>query len=193
MDDQSSVSSAAQDSIGARGMARRNLLRNSGAAVAGLALAAAGVQAQSQAPAATVAADPQALDTFYRLSRLLTGHENLDLTVGQHLYAAMLKLDPAFAGQVTDLSQYAASHKLDTVEALEAALKGQPLHAPLMAIISAWYSGVVEPGTSATVYAYERALMYQMSRDGMVIPTYAHNGPNYWVAEPPPLDRLPVF
>ncbi|MHC1478767.1 sorbitol dehydrogenase family protein [Frateuria aurantia] len=192
MDDQPSVPSAVQDSIGSRGMARRNLLRHSGAAVAGLALAAAGVQAQSQTVAAA-AANPQALDTFYRLSRLLTGHENLDLTVGEHLYDAMLKLNPAFAGQVTELSQYAASHKLDTVEALEAALKGQPLHVPLMAIISAWYSGVVEPGTSATVYAYERALMYQMSRDGMVIPTYAHNGPNYWVAEPPPLDRLPVF
>lgn len=193
MDDQRSAPSPTPDSIDARGMARRNLLRNSGAAVAGLALAASGVQAQSQAAAAPAAADPKRLDTFYRLSRLLTGHENLDLTVGEHLYGAMLKLNPAFASQVNELSQYASSHKLDTVEALEAALKGQPLHAPLMAIISAWYSGVVEPGTSATVYAYERALMYQMSRDGMVIPTYAHNGPNYWVAEPPPLDRLPVF
>jgi hypothetical protein len=179
------------------------LLIGSGVSLAGLALGVAGVHAQAASPGSVAASGSTAgtataatqgeLDTFHALSRLLTGHEGLDLTVGARLYQAMTAHDPAFAGAVTQLSAFAQQHGHRTVEPLEQALKGQPLHATLMSIIGAWYSGVIEPGTGATVYAYERALMYQMSRDGMVIPTYAYNGPNYWVAEPPPLDRLPTF
>ncbi|WP_049623573.1 sorbitol dehydrogenase family protein [Frateuria defendens] len=181
------------DGISAKGLARRRLLRHSGTAVAGLALASAGLRAQQATAPAIVAPNEAELDAFHKLSRLLTGHENLDLTLGTRLYQAMTQRDATFPATVKALGDYAAQHGHTTVEALEQALKGQPLHAPLMAIVGAWYSGVIEPGTGATVYAYERALMYQPSRDGMVIPTYAHNGPNYWVAEPPPLDRMPSF
>jgi hypothetical protein len=39
----------------------------------------------------------------------------------------------------------------------------------------------------------EAALMYQPARDQVVIPTFAHDGPNYWVKTPPPISAMPVF
>ena len=59
--------------------------------------------------------------------------------------------------------------------------------------MKALYAGVVESGTPAKVYAFEKALMYQPSRDVVVIPTYAHDGPNYWVAQPNAVEAMPEF
>lgn len=186
------------DELSLHARLRRKLLLGSGIALTGLAAGSTAASAQilsgvhGTVPNKVAPTDVE-LETFYSLSRLLTGHQNLDLTVGARLYRAMTAQDPRFPTSVNGLVEYARQGRLDTVESLEGALRGQSLHPCLMAIVGAWYSGVIEPGTGATVYAYERALMYQMSRDGMVIPTYAQNGPDYWVAEPPPLDRLPTF
>lgn len=132
-------------------------------------------------------------EVFMKVSRLATGHENLDGGIGQRLYQALATRDGEFPNALGILEAMITKNQVEDVETLDALLRAQPLHETLLAIIRAWYSGVVEPGSFATVYAFERALMYQPPRDGMVIPTYAHNGPNYWVAEPPPLDRMPSF
>ena len=186
--------------LSAKGKSRRNLLAGSGGLMAGFALVSAGLGAQKIQAAATEAADAAAapaseadVKQFIALSRLLTGHQNLDTAVGQRLYTAMSAHDAKFSAQVAELNAYVSSHQIADVEALDASLKDQPLHGTMMSIISAWYLGVIEPGHHATVYAYERALMYQIPRDGMIVPTYALHGPDYWVAEPPPVDRLPVF
>jgi len=105
----------------------------------------------------------------------------------------MCQQNAQFAGWVKQLSDYVQQNNIPDVETLDEKLKQQPLHEPMMAIVKAWYSGVIEPGYHATVYGYQQALMYQIPRDGMVIPTYAHNGPDYWVANPPPVDRLLTF
>jgi hypothetical protein len=62
-----------------------------------------------------------------------------------------------------------------------------------LAIISAWYTGVVEDSANAEVFAFETALMYQPTRDVMTIPTYAISGPSGWTAQAPPLGNMPTF
>ena len=124
---------------------------------------------------------------------MLTGHQSLDPVTGQRLFQAMSTQDAEFPAAVSALIAYAREHGASKVEALDVALKGTPLHGALLRVIQAWYSGVIEPGSNATVYACQGALMYRVPADGVVIPTYAHNGPNCWTAEPPPVDRLLVF
>ena len=51
-----------------------------------------------------------------------------------------------------------------------------PLKETALAIISAWYLGVVTDAPDAEVFAYEYALMYQPTRDVMTIPSYAISG-----------------
>ena len=62
-----------------------------------------------------------------------------------------------------------------------------------LAIISAWYSGVIAETLGSEVYAYELALMYQPTSDVMTIPSYAISGPNGWNASAPPLTDMPDF
>lgn len=178
--------------LSVKGQSRRNLLSRSGSLIAGFALVSGGFTAVP-ALAATANSDPSDLSAFIRLSRLLTGHNSLDVQLGERLYTALCQQNAQFSGWVKQLSDYVAQNSIPDVETLDEKLKQQPLHEPMMAIIKAWYSGVIEPGYHATVYGYQQALMYQIPRDGMVIPTYAHNGPDYWVANPPPVDRLLTF
>jgi len=178
--------------LSASGRFRRNLLSRSGSLIAGFALVSGGLTAVP-ALASTENNDAADFTAFIRLSRLLTGHNSLDIQLGERLYSAMCQQNAQFAGWVKQLSDYVQQNNIPDVETLDEKLKQQPLHEPMMAIVKAWYSGVIEPGYHATVYGYQQALMYQIPRDGMVIPTYAHNGPDYWVANPPPVDRLLTF
>lgn len=187
-------------------LSRRNMLWGSAATLLGLGVAAPArtllaaeaspplsTPGSASLPAAGSDAPMAQFEVFMKVSRLATGHENLDSRIGQRLHQALATKDGEFQNSLGILQAVITKNHVEDVESLDALLRGQPLHDTLMAIIRAWYSGVVEPGSFATVYAFERALMYQPPRDGMVIPTYAHNGPNYWVAEPPPLDRMPSF
>lgn len=187
-------------------LSRRKMLWGSAATLLGLGVAAPActlLAAEASSPTSTLgpASSPATLpdvrmapsEVFMKVSRLATGHENLDSAIGQRLHQALSTKDSAFPKALDSLQAIITQQHVEDVESLEKLLRGQPLHDTLLAIIRAWYSGVVEPGSFATVYAFERALMYQPPRDGMVIPTYAHNGPNYWIAEPPPLDRMPSF
>jgi hypothetical protein len=174
-------------------VSRRNMLWGSAAALLGLGLVAPASTLLAAPATVPSAASPAQLDSFMKFSRFATGHEHLDRAIGQRLYEALCAHSAAFPANLAQLQQLAAQQQPSDVEPFEVLLRGQPLHADLLAIVSAWYSGVVETGSTATLYAYERALMYQPARDGVVIPTYAHNGPDYWVAEPPPLERMPSF
>jgi fructose 5-dehydrogenase small subunit len=62
-----------------------------------------------------------------------------------------------------------------------------------LAIISAWYTGVVVDEPGYKVFAFELALMYQPTRDVMTIPSYAISGPNGWNSSAPPLTDMPKF
>lgn len=178
--------------LSGKGLSRRNLISRSSSLIATFALVSGGLTAVP-ALAASTNNDSADVNDFIRLSRLLTGHNSLDVQLGGRLYDALSKQNAQFPDWVKQLSAYVQQNNIPDVETLDVKLKQQPLHDPMMSIIKAWYSGVIEPGYHATVYGYQQALMYQIPRDGMVIPTYAHNGPDYWVANPPPVDRLLTF
>ncbi|WP_157814423.1 sugar dehydrogenase complex small subunit [Rhizobium sullae] len=167
-------------------LSRRQLLLSSGAALVAVPLRPFAASAPSSTEVAT-------LKKFMAFSKLATGHVNLDETIGGQFYAALSGKDAAFAESFGNLADMVKSGGYPDVEALDAALTGNPLRDTLFSVIKAWYSGVVEEGTGATVYAFEKALMYQPARDVVVIPTFAFNGPDYWVAEPKPVSHMPQF
>lgn len=130
---------------------------------------------------------------FMVLSQFVTGHKMLDVTVGQGLLTGLRAQYPDFDAQASALQAQIDARKPADVQALADALGGNPLHDTLLAIVRGWYSGVVAEGSHATVYAFEKALMYRPSLDAVPIPTYALNGPNWWTAEPPALSAMPSF
>lgn len=170
-------------------LSRRRLLAFSGACITAAAI---GTLTKGSAQE-IVASNRDGVSDFMQLSTFATGHKNLDLSIGSALLLALEAQNHGFSGQVASLRDRIAKNGYQDVEALDAALQGDPLHPTLLQIIRAWYAGVIESGTNAKVYAFEKALMYQSSRDVVVIPTYAHNGPNYWVAEPGSVDAMPEF
>lgn len=172
-----------------RMVSRRNMLMVSGASALGL-FAPSFRSAMAQGIGGAAGDDTA---EFVAFSRFATGHDNLDPLVGRSLLTALRAQSTAFPDQLAALIKTVADSKPADVEALEESLRGNPLHDTLLQIIRGWYSGVIEDGTDAKVYAFENALMYQPARDVVVIPTYAHNGPNYWVAEPAPVAQMPQF
>jgi hypothetical protein len=178
---------------------RQAILRSAVSAGALVAVSALGLSVSGRMLAAQGGSDtpplaPAVLDRFMGFSRLATGHTALSASLGQRFYQALVAQDPQFPAKLGALVDLVARLPERHVEALETVARQQPpLHAALMLVIRAWYSGVIAEGTQATVYAYETALMYQPARDQVVIPTFAHDGPNYWVKAPPPVAVMPVF
>jgi hypothetical protein len=170
-------------------MSRRRMLMLSGTSV--MSVLVPSVMPGMAQPA--LAETPQGADDFIAFSRFATGHQTLDAEVGRSLFAALRVQNSAFSDQLSSLIKSVSQNGFTDVEGLEESLRGNPLHVTLLQIIRGWYSGVIEDGTNAKVYAFENALMYQPPRDVIVIPTYAHNGPNYWVAEPAPIEQMPQF
>lgn len=173
------------------GVSRRRFFGQSGSVVATFALGS--LNATTALAAQPAPTDATTLNQFLKLSRFLTGHQNLATTLGERLWTAFTQQSAGFSSQMEVLQNLIGQHKLPDVEALDTLIKGQPLHDVMMAVIRGWYLGVTDDSHHARVYAYQNALMYQVPRDGMVIPTYAHNGPDYWTSEPPPVGRLLTF
>lgn len=187
----------AEPALSEEGQRRRRLFGQTGGLVAsfaiGSAIAGATLSQSVNAAPASTAPDSATLNQFLKTSRFLTGHQSLDVTLGQRLYEAFTEKNPQFATQLASLNQWIADKKPEDVEALQTQLQGQPLNDLMMSVIKGWYLGVTDDSHHTRVYGYQNALMYQVPRDGMVIPTYAHNGPDYWTADPPPVDRLLTF
>ncbi|OCX64711.1 hypothetical protein BFP70_11420 [Thioclava sp. SK-1] len=147
----------------------------------------------SSAGVARAAGQAMQIDRFMTLSKFATGHDALDTTVGAGLLGGLQANDAGFDAQAIALEAAISKGAYSDVEALDAALQGDALRQTLLDIIHAWYSGVVAKGTDATVYAFDKALMYQPALDAVPIPTYALNGPDWWTAEPPALSAMPSF
>jgi hypothetical protein len=107
--------------------------------------------------------------------------------------AAMNVLNPLLSQQVTDLLTIAKNKNAKAVEDFFADVPEGPLKETALAIISAWYLGVIKDADEAEVFAFEFALMYQPTRDVMTIPSYAISGPNAWPSDAPPLENMPDF
>jgi hypothetical protein len=129
---------------------------------------------------------------FMELSSLLIPHR-LNQEVGTRIGAAMSALNSSLSGQVTELLAIAKKKNARIVEDFFPDVPEGPLKETALAIISAWYLGVVTDAPDAEVFAFEYALMYGPTSDVMTIPSYAISGPNGWSADAPPLSNMPEF
>ncbi|QDH16764.1 sugar dehydrogenase complex small subunit [Swingsia samuiensis] len=170
-------------------MTRRRFALMTGAAIVSGHLSG---YAQAQTPE-EIAVSDETVASFMALSRFVTGHNHLENETGIALANGLSKQDPHFAMHVEDLNKRIITEKYSDIDAMADALRDDPLHSFILRIVRAWYAGILEDGTNAQVYTFEKALMYQVSRDNIPVPTYAHNGPNYWLADPNPVSALPIF
>jgi hypothetical protein len=169
------------------GLARRQVL------LAGLSVVGGLVVAPSMPGTANAGVwSQESAAQFMELSSLLISH-HLHADVGKRIGAAMSGLNPSLSEQVGGLLAIARSKNARIVEEFFPDVPEGPLRETALAIISAWYLGVVRDADDAEVFAFEFALMYQPTRDVMTIPSYAISGPNAWPAEAPPLDEMPAF
>jgi fructose 5-dehydrogenase small subunit len=129
---------------------------------------------------------------FMEVSSLLIDHK-LNSDVGARLAAAMSSINPGIAQDVDQILDIARRKNAKIVEDFFPDLPEGRLKDTALAIISAWYTGVVVDAPGSTVFAFELALMYQPTRDVMTIPSYAISGPNGWNASAPPLSDMPEF
>jgi fructose 5-dehydrogenase small subunit len=135
-------------------------------------------------------------EKFMTLSIFATGRSKLDAEMGASLLAALRESGAEFAAAVDDLAGDAASGKYSDVEGLEAAVRGTPKHAALLALVSAWYTGSVSINGKERFITLQEALLYQPIADGSHIPGNCAGGTNAWagqtapaLAAMPPLDR----
>lgn len=152
-----------------------------------------GFAAAAALPAVSLAAwSDESAAQFMKISSLLIPHR-LHEEVGKRIGAAMSALNPALSEQVAGLLAIAKDKNARIVEDFFPDVPEGPLKETALAIISAWYLGVVSNAPNAEVFAYEYALMYGPTKDVMTIPSYAISGPNEWTANAPPLDNMPEF
>jgi hypothetical protein len=141
---------------------------------------------------ATAAWSDESAAQFLEISSLLIPHR-LNATIGKRIGNLMSALNPSLAEHVTGLLAIAREKNARVVEDFFPDVPEGPLRQTALAIISAWYLGVVSDAPDAEVFAFEYALMYQPTSDVMTIPSYAKSGPNGWTADAPPLSNMPEF
>ncbi len=145
-----------------------------------------------RAVAAAISSPDESAARFMEISRLLVSHR-LNEEVGRRMSVAMAKLTASLAQQFDGLLSIARGKNARVVEDFFDDVPDGPLKETALAIISAWYLGVITDAPDAEVFAYEYALMYQPTRDVMTIPSYAISGPNGWTDQAPPLSDMPEF
>ncbi|MDR3434919.1 MAG: sorbitol dehydrogenase family protein [Rouxiella aceris] len=135
--------------------------------------------------AAPVAGLPQAKNDFQTLSRYLTGHMQLDATLSERYYQAMLRLYPDFTAQVQALQTFISSRSLAASDLQKVLDAEQPALSKLpRTILQAWYIGVVGEGAQAICIAYEQALMNISVSDHLNPPSYAYGAYGTWARKP---------
>ena len=129
---------------------------------------------------------------FVEFSKLATGHQQLDPALGATLFAALVEQDRAFTSKLALLDQFARRRQISDVEALDAALRNNPLRDDMMGIIAAWYTGAVGTGPRAKAVTYGEALMYAPVADGSHNPGFCAGATNSWGSlTRPSIDVLP--
>ena len=167
-------------------LARRDVL------VGGLIIGGVAALPTLPAMAAPASWSDQAAARFMEISLLLVPHR-LNEAIGKRMGAAMATLNPQLSQHIDGLLSIAREKNARIVEDFFPDVPDGPLKETALAIISAWYLGVVTDAPDAEVFAYEYALMYKPTSDVMTIPSYAISGPNGWSSEAPPLSNMPEF
>ena len=119
---------------------------------------------------------------FLRISRVLTGHDDLDERAAARYSAALATLATA-SGEWQRLLPLIEGSR--SPEAALAAADGAGMKPVALSIVAAWYTGTVGNGVPAITVSYRDALMQRATADALAPPTYALGGPAWWVAAPP--------
>ena len=125
-------------------------------------------------------------EKFITVSKFATGRATLDSEIGAQLLAALRDADDTFAVAVDQLAADASSGKYPDVESLEAAVRGTPKHAALLALVLAWYTGTVSVKGTPRFITLSGALLYQPVADGSHIPGNCAGATNSWASQPAP-------
>lgn len=169
------------------GAARRQFLQSAGASAAALAFVAA-IGLPLTMPRAFAFAPPTGggLDAFTALTKQLTGRTALDATLGSRLYSALSKADSAFPTHVAALNAWLKTHAGVPSDQVVATLESQDpiLAKAVVAIVRAWYLGLVGEMPTVQVLSYEQALMFDPVNDILTIPSYCRDVPFYWARKP---------
>ena len=166
-------------------MSRRDAL------VAGVIVFADGMVA-SVPKSALAAMEPSTQDSFMRMSTLLINHQ-LRPEIGVRVAETAAGQYKDLPGMLDAIIAIAERKHAAVVEDFFPDVPEGPLKETALAIISAWYLGVVNDAPDAEVVAFEYALMYKPTSDVMTIPSYAISGPNGWTSNAPPLSDMPEF
>lgn len=161
------------------GTTRRKFLLATAAVTAGAGTLTNIPDALSQQPAVSTLHDP----AFLRLSKAVTGHDDLDTTTASRMFVALQQADRDFADHAADLARLVQDGQ--TPEALLAAAQARGLRETVLTLVAAWYTGTVGHGQQAQMVSYADALMYRPVSDGLPVPTYCLNGPLWWSGPPP--------
>lgn len=136
--------------------------------------------------------DPQCPRDFDSVSRLLTGHDDLDTALSTRVWNGLVARDAGFPVRYRMLTKTLGALGVDDWRSYETSgLKTRAtLHAVAVDIVGAWYLGRVGPmlpraetGTPAFI-TYEGAMMWRPTLDVTVIPSYARGGPGSWAFPP---------
>lgn len=128
---------------------------------------------------------------FMKLSRLLTGHPEIDDTIADMAWSALVRREPGFEAGYAALLKSIETSGLSDFSALEQSpiMTTPALKSTAVSLVSAWYLGRVgevldrgEPGPDFITYT--GALMWHPTIDATVLPTYARGGPGYWATPP---------
>lgn len=140
---------------------------------------------------AQVTATASAPPDFMEISKLLTGHPEIDDGLADLAWSALVRREEGFAQSYDQLSAAITGGALSRFEDLpqSAVMTDPALKGTAVALIYAWYLGRVgevlergEPGPD--FISYTGALMWRPTIDATLIPTYAQGGPGHWATPP---------
>lgn len=138
-----------------------------------------------------VAPSASAPGDFMRTSRLLTGHNEIDDTLADMAWSALVKRDQGFAQAYAKLTAAIKAEGVSDFHKLpQAAFLHQPdLKAATVALVYAWYLGRVgevqdRSENGPEFVTYTGALMWRPTIDVTVIPTYSRGRPGFWAERP---------
>jgi len=116
------------------------------------------------------------------LCRFLCGWPKLDPRLVARAFAALSAADRGFAAHAEALGLAITAAGLADVQAFrDSPLFDDATHrGTALALLGAFYLGVVGNGEGAQLISYEGALMFASTQDVTPVPSYARDGPGYW-------------
>ncbi len=160
----------------ARGISRRAFI------AVGLAVPFLQVTHKAFADSSSATLPPIADNDFQRLSLVVIGDNANDQPLAAAIFQAFSKTDPSFLQRAAALYQSIRQQNLSSPASFSSSsLVSDPvLKATAIALTASWYLGHTGDDHHGEVVAYEKALMWIPTKDIMVVPGYATNGPDYW-------------